>query len=382
MSDAEFEAVTIVYGGKVYVRLGTELAWEPGPAPHQGIIRVDEGMLRVHGPEGFVQLAGGSQEPGGFVSAARTSVMKASGKVVAELSSEDEGVLRLGGGQAPPSAPNADAEAIKLEGSSATLTLGATGRRGLVSMRSDDDRETVRIDGSDGAMRLGAGGKHGAFLLRNAQSQQTVRINGGEGSRREGDGATLSMCDARGQETVRIDAAEGAMRLGSGGQDGLFLLRDASGRETVRIEAKEGGDIVLANADCAEEFDVADEGEAAPGNVMVLGDHGELREGSTPYDTRVAGVISGASTFRPALVLDRRAGDEHRAPLALVGKVYCKVDATYGAIGAGDLLTTSSTPGHAMKAADPLRAFGAVLGKALEPLASGRGLIPILVTLQ
>ena len=35
-----------------------------------------------------------------------------------------------------------------------------------------------------------------------------------------------------------------------------------------------------------------------------------------------------------------------------------------------------------MKAGDPLLAFGAVLGKALRRLKSGRGLIPILVALQ
>jgi hypothetical protein len=58
------------------------------------------------------------------------------------------------------------------------------------------------------------------------------------------------------------------------------------------------------------------------------------------------------------------------------------VDAQYGAIEVGDLLTTSSTPGHAMKTCDPLKAFGAVIGKALRPLTEGQGLIPILIALQ
>lgn len=43
---------------------------------------------------------------------------------------------------------------------------------------------------------------------------------------------------------------------------------------------------------------------------------------------------------------------------------------------------TSAIPGHAMRAGDPLRALGAVIGKALKPLQSGRGLIPILIALQ
>ena len=71
-----------------------------------------------------------------------------------------------------------------------------------------------------------------------------------------------------------------------------------------------------------------------------------------------------------------------RVPVALVGKVFCKVDARDVAIEVGDLLTTSPTPGHAMKAADPLQAFGTVIGKALRPLQAGQGLIPILVSLQ
>jgi hypothetical protein len=80
--------------------------------------------------------------------------------------------------------------------------------------------------------------------------------------------------------------------------------------------------------------------------------------------------------------MDRRPSDIGRVPLALMGKVYCKVDATRVPVQVGDLLTTSSTPGHAMKATDPLRAFGAVIGKALRPFENGTGLIPILVALQ
>jgi hypothetical protein len=58
------------------------------------------------------------------------------------------------------------------------------------------------------------------------------------------------------------------------------------------------------------------------------------------------------------------------------------VDAQFGAIAIGDLLTTSPTPGHAMVITDQAQAFGAVIGKALRPLSGGRGLIPILISLQ
>lgn len=65
-----------------------------------------------------------------------------------------------------------------------------------------------------------------------------------------------------------------------------------------------------------------------------------------------------------------------------MGKVYCKVDARNSSIEMGDLLTTSSTQGYAMKAEDPMKAFGAVIGKALGPIKEGLGMIPVLDALQ
>jgi len=142
------------------------------------------------------------------------------------------------------------------------------------------------------------------------------------------------------------------------------------------------GDVLLTGADCAEDFDIASEGAEA-GTVMVLSDQeGALHQSEQAYDKRVAGVISGAGKYRPGITLDRRQSRHNRMPVALVGKVYCKVDADASPIQIGDLLTTSSTSGHAMKASDPFRAFGAVLGKALGALQGGKGLIPILVALQ
>lgn len=135
-------------------------------------------------------------------------------------------------------------------------------------------------------------------------------------------------------------------------------------------------------ADCAEDFDIAAEVCAEPGTVMALDEEGNLRESCQPYDTRVAGVISGAGFYKPGVILDKQQSASTRKPIALLGKVFCKVDAQFGAIKVGDLLTTSPTVGHAMRVTDPVKAFGAVIGKALRPQADGKGLIPILITLQ
>lgn len=142
------------------------------------------------------------------------------------------------------------------------------------------------------------------------------------------------------------------------------------------------GDVILTGADCAEEFDIVGVENVESGTVMVINAEGALRISDQPYDKKVAGVISGAGDYKPGLILDRQQSQNDRKPIALMGKVYCKVDASYGAIEVGDLLTTSPSPGHAMKAADPMKAFGSVIGKALRPLDSGEGLIPILIALQ
>lgn len=159
--------------------------------------------------------------------------------------------------------------------------------------------------------------------------------------------------------------------------DALF---DGSLRVTGSVDVK--GDVTLHNADCAEFFSTCCELPVEAGSVMVIGEGGRISQCCSPYDRCVAGVTSGAGDFRPAIFLDREQKDAGGLPLALVGKVFCKVDASFASIEIGDLLTTSPTIGCAMKASDMSRAFGAVLGKALAPLQRGTGHIPILVTLQ
>lgn len=165
---------------------------------------------------------------------------------------------------------------------------------------------------------------------------------------------------------------------GKGGRlAGLF-----EGDVEVTGDVRVSGDIRLSNADCAEDFAVADLESAQPGTVMIIGERDALQVSQAAYDRRVVGVVAGAAGNKPGIVLGKRLSRGDRKAIALLGTVYCKVDADYGVIDTGDILTTSPTEGHAMKAKDPLRAFGAVIGKALRPHKDGRGLIPVLVALQ
>lgn len=135
--------------------------------------------------------------------------------------------------------------------------------------------------------------------------------------------------------------------------------------------------------DYAEGFDVStDDAQIGPGTVLVIDPQapGKLAISTQPYDRKVAGIVAGANGLGSGV---RLGGDQFDHDVALAGRVYCNVMAHEEPIEPGDLLTTSSKPGWAMKVMDHQRAQGAIIGKAMEPLAANtRGQIMVLVTLQ
>ncbi len=147
-----------------------------------------------------------------------------------------------------------------------------------------------------------------------------------------------------------------------------------SGNARITGDVLVGGE-VISNADVAEGYVAV--GPVEAGDVVVLDPAARLgvRRADHPYDTAVAGIVS----TDPAMVISQVVGG---VPLALAGRVPVKVDASYGPIRVGDLLTTSPTPGYAMRCADRLQCVGAIVGKSLESLESDKGTILVLVTLQ
>jgi len=135
--------------------------------------------------------------------------------------------------------------------------------------------------------------------------------------------------------------------------------------------------------DYAEGFDVSSTCDGiGPGTVLVIDSAhpGKLAISTQAYDRRVAGIVSGAKGLGAGV---RLGGESFDHDVALAGRVYCHVAAGDEPIEPGDLLTTSHVPGHAMKVKDAAASQGAILGKAMEPLAAGkRGMILVLVTLQ
>lgn len=222
---------------------------------------------------------------------------------------------------------------------------------------------------------LGGPGKNGKFELKDALGKNKVIL----GSNDQGGSVNIRATDNK--PTISIKGADASMNLGAKDNSGSLTVRDSNNKVTVRLDGQ-AGDIILSNADCAEEFDIAPDEQIEPGMVMVFDENARLRPSRKAYDKKVAGVISGGGSYKPGIILDRKEDKQGREPLALMGKVHCRVDASYGHIGVGDLLTTSDTLGHAMRAENPIDAFGAVIGKALAPLQQGQSSIPILVALQ
>jgi hypothetical protein len=164
----------------------------------------------------------------------------------------------------------------------------------------------------------------------------------------------------------------------------LNIAGDASfsGNVSVGGDITVRGDVLLPNKDIAECFEVEDALECSPGTVMVMGDAGVLVPCSRGYDKRAVGVVSGAGTLQAAITLGASVEAAASAKIALVGTAYCRVDADFAPIEIGDLVTTSATVGHGMKASDQSSSFGAIIGKALAPLAYGQGIVPILLSFR
>ena len=142
---------------------------------------------------------------------------------------------------------------------------------------------------------------------------------------------------------------------------------------------------ITGGADFAETFDIAESEILRPGTVVSINpdNSGQLRVSDTAYDKTVAGIVSGAGGIQPGMLMGQEgtiANGEH--PVALTGRVYCLVDASYGDIKPGDLLTTSPTSGHAMKVTDHEAGRGAIIGKAMTSMKDGKGLVLVLVSLQ
>jgi hypothetical protein len=295
---------------------------------------------------------------------------------------------------------------VRNTNSSSRVALVGQGSNGggSVTVYAGDGSTTIQAQGDDGA---GAG----ILKINNNISQNRVTLSG-EGT---GTGGEITLGDADGTSTLELQAAEtsttgaslklrnaaGSLRAeldgdyfsgaslylyGSNNNANIILDSNSSGEGRITCDVLQ----INGGSDLSEKFNinpapVAAAREPEPGQLVCIDPArpGQLVTSSQPYDRTVAGVISGAGGVKPGMLMGQAGtAADGRQPVALTGRVYCWVDADHGAITPGDLLTTSATPGHAMKVADHARAQGAIIGKAMSALPKGKGLVLVLVSLQ
>lgn len=285
---------------------------------------------------------------------------------------------------------------ISIDSDNGNIVAGGNQTDGDLVLKANDGADRVHLDANGANIWVGGNGEEANVLLfgsggdNNTTAQATIHLDAGGGNITAGGNETdgdLVLKANDGTNRIHLDASGANMWIGGNGEEGNVLLFASAGDNSTTAQATihlngGTGDIILQNADCAEDFVIEDIDCAEPGTVMVIGENSRLRISEIALDRRVAGVVAGAGAYRPGIVLGRKKAVTDALPIALVGRTFCKVDASYGAVSIGDLLTTSPTPGHAMKVGDPASAFGAVIGKALGELGSGTGLLPILIALQ
>ncbi len=255
---------------------------------------------------------------------------------------------------------------------------------GVPSMTIDTDGHVTMSGGSPGSVIVGTPNSESGLSIIRGGNRADVRF----------EGTTLKLvvgpvggppASTRG---IAIDTA-GNVGIGTTSPsrtlevNGDFVARDVDVRNlfardvSVRLLTIRGG------ADLAEPFAMSHSG-VEPGSVVVIDeDHpGKLRRSTQAYDKKAAGIVSGANGIRPGISMVQEDKLEAGENVALSGRVYVHADAAYGAIKPGDLLTTSDTPGHAMKVTEHAQAQGAILGKAMSGLKDGKGMVLVLVTLQ
>ena len=239
-----------------------------------------------------------------------------------------------------------------------------------IKVQNASNNTSILLDGGTGELSVG-GPIDGTVYVKDAAGVGAIQLKGSN--------HVVRMENSLAEQTIRLDGENGTLKMYASG----------STTESIRLNAESctittGILRITGGCDIAEPFLMTDNATLPEGSVVVIdrANPGHTTLSSEPYDPCVAGIISGAGGVNPGLTLSQEGILEAGQNVALTGRVYCLATASNGAIKPGDMLTTSQIPGHAMKVTDRVRAYGAIIGKAMTPLAGGEGLIMVLVSLQ
>ncbi len=307
------------------------------------------------------------------------------------------------------------------------MRITPSGRVGI-GTQNPESMLDMRTGGSEVALKMRAAGSWVAELRQNSASMLSI-VNGGFERMTISPGGNIGVGTTAPTHRLHVSGNAPSAMIESEGTGAAFLRFNRTGDPTNayialgsnnnlffknggfdRMVITEDGDVgigtlspghrldvagrtrthvleITGGSDLSESFDVrSPEGQAVePGMVVCIDPEnaGKLVVSRSAYDATVAGIISGAGGVNTGMVMgqtDTIASGAH--PVALTGRVWTRCDTANGPIKPGDLLTTAEEPGCAMRAADPVRAQGAIIGKAMTALDSGEGLVLVLVSLQ
>jgi len=242
--------------------------------------------------------------------------------------------------------------------------------------------------GEDGVYVGQAGSPTPSFFTSNAS-------NGFQVDAAEGHGLYVGHADGNGVD-VNSAARHGGTFTNNSTDATVHAVQDGSGPlysgfagSNLRFSVDNAGNVTADGtftspaADLAEAFAVEGaKAEYAPGDVLVISERTDhtVEQSAEAYSSRVVGVYA----TKPGVLLGEKDADlSDKVPMGVIGVVPTKVSGENGPIRRGDLLVTSSTPGHAMRADLDKLGFGMVLGKALAPFnGSGTGVIDVLVNVK
>jgi hypothetical protein len=239
-----------------------------------------------------------------------------------------------------------------------SLPRGVTLSDSSISLSNSVDKRTVSISGG-GRGSIGRGG----FYDKDGQLAVSV------GSLVSGGGYTNYYQANKQRINIGIDT------------DGNAFARfksELTATPAAEIgQRKDGSGYVRAGdktvGDFAEVFEMGDRKGIVPGTVLASNSGAKLAVSSRACDPLVVGVVSGANGLSPGMIIGARADGSTDLPVAVAGRVFVRANSEGGPIKAGDLLTSSRTPGIAMRVSEPATAIGCTIGKAMSDLPAGHG---------
>ncbi|HSW88440.1 MAG TPA: hypothetical protein VLG12_04725, partial [Candidatus Saccharimonadales bacterium] len=255
----------------------------------------------------------------------------------------------------------------------AVLTQGDITLIGSSSAIGTVDNQTLQLGTEQtGAVAITPHNKTGLFVDNNGSVGIGTQTLPGD--------TALRITKNSGADSLVIANQQGNGNIFTGSVNGNMKFNIANNGDTTIKGTIYASNTTVQSADLAENYIASDQLE--PGDIIMPEDKGNTMaviKSTGQYQSQVIGVVS----TKPGVVLNSDAQTDtthpYKYPIAISGRVPVKVSIANGVVRTGDLLTSSATPGVAMKATEA----GPIIGKALENFSSEKpGLVMAYISIS